>query len=35
MTNLEEQRNRIDAIDEQIVKLFRERMDAAAEVARY
>jgi chorismate mutase/prephenate dehydratase len=35
MTHLEEQRKRIDAIDEQIVKLFRDRMDAAAEVARY
>ncbi|MBQ1277550.1 MAG: chorismate mutase, partial [Thermoguttaceae bacterium] len=35
MTNLDEQRNRIDSIDDQIVKLFRERMDVAAEVARY
>lgn len=35
MANLEEQRKRIDAIDEQIVKLFRERMNVAAEVARY
>ena len=33
--NLEQSRKTIDEIDSQLTKLFAERMDTAAEIARY
>ena len=33
--NLQDLRSKIDKIDDQLVKLFQQRMDASAEIARY
>lgn len=33
--NLEEYRKQIDAVDDELVRLFRERMDIAADIAQY
>ena len=33
--NLEEARQKIDSVDKEIVKLFKERMEAVCDVARY
>lgn len=33
--NLEEARQKIDSVDKELVKLFKERMDAVCDVARY
>ena len=33
--SLEELREKIDAVDDQLVRLFQERMQVAAEIAKY